>query len=255
LTDSIRAVERALGVLLCFTKQTPELSMTQIAEEVQINKSTVHRLLLTLEKNRFVKRDPASGLYSPGIRLLQLAYLTLETNDLRQLAAPFMRRLLDQYSETIDLSILDGKDVVFLDVLESPQRIRLAAATGQRLPAFCTASGKAILAYMPEDTVKRILEYGLIQYTSSTHVSPQAVIEDLLLARRLGFASSEQEYEDGINAVSAPILDSNGKPIAAIAIAGPAFRLPLERMNEIGPSVITIAQEIAREIEMAHQSG
>jgi IclR family KDG regulon transcriptional repressor len=251
VTDYIRAVDRALDVLLCFSKQTPELSMTQIAEEVQMHKSTVHRLLLTLEKKRFVQRDSATGLYRPGIRLLQLAYLTLEKNDLRQLAAPFMRRLLEQHRETVDLSIFDGVDVVFLDVLESPQRIRLAAATGQRLPAFCTASGKAFLAFMPDEAVKRILEHGMTKYTPFTPTSIQNVLDDLHAIRERGFAISEQEYEDGINAVCAPILDADGRPVAAIAVAGPAYRLTNERMREIGPSVMTAAQDITREIEMA----
>jgi IclR family transcriptional regulator, KDG regulon repressor len=253
VTDSIRAVERALDVLLCFSKQTPELSMTQISEEVQMHKSTVHRLLLTLEKKRFVQRDPLTSLYRPGIRLLQLAYLTLEKNDLRQVAAPFMHRLLDQHLETVDLSIFDGVDVVFLDVLESQQRIRLAAATGQRLPAFCTASGKAFLAFMPDDVVKRILEHGMAKYTPFTPTSVKAVLDDLHDTRERGFAISEQEYEDGINAVCAPILDSSGKPIAALAVAGPAYRLTLEHMREIGPSVMATTQEISREIEMSNR--
>ncbi|OGO66615.1 MAG: hypothetical protein A2030_11965 [Chloroflexi bacterium RBG_19FT_COMBO_50_10] len=88
MSESVRAVERALGVLLCFTPETPELTMTQIAEQVGIHKSTTHRLLATLEKQRFVQRDPDTGIYRLGIRLLQMAYLTLEHIDLRRLAAP-----------------------------------------------------------------------------------------------------------------------------------------------------------------------
>src|SRR5512136_2364111 len=119
MSESIRAVERALDVLLCFSRQTPELSMTQIAEQIGIHKSTVHRLLGTLEKKRFVERDPVTGVYHLGIRLLQMAYLTLEQNDLRRIAAPFLRRLLEQQRETIHLSVLDDTDVVFVDVIES----------------------------------------------------------------------------------------------------------------------------------------
>ena len=143
--------------------------------------------------------------------------------------------------------------MVFLDVLESPQRIRLAAATGQRLPAFCTASGKAFLAFMPDEAVKRILEHGMTKYTQFTPTSVKTVLDDLHSTRQRGFAFSEQEYEDGINAVCAPILDSAGKPVAAIAVAGPAYRLTTERMHEIGPSVMATAQDIAREIEMSNR--
>jgi DNA-binding IclR family transcriptional regulator len=244
-------VERALDILLCFSRQTPELTMTQIAEQVGMHKSTVHRMLATLEGKRFVQRNPATGTYRLGIRLLQMAYLTLEHNDLRQLATPFLHRLCEQYQENIDLAVLDDTDVVFLDVIEGPQRVKLSAAIGQRLPAFATASGKAILAFMPDETVQRILERGMPQLTQHTIRSPGALFENLRHARERGFAIDEQEFEEGINAVAAPILDLNGQPIAAVAVAGPAYRLTRERMVEIGPLVLSTAQDIAQEVEMA----
>ena len=97
LSESVRAVERALDILLCFSRQTPELNMTQIADHVGIHKSTVHRLLATLETKRFVQRDPETGVYRLGIRLLQMAYLTLEQNDLRRIATPFLHHLGEQH--------------------------------------------------------------------------------------------------------------------------------------------------------------
>ena len=225
--------------------------MTQISEQVGIHKSTVHRLLATLEKKRFVQRDPATGTYSLGIRLLQMAYLTLEHNDLRRLATPFLRHLCEQHRENVDLAVLDDTDVVYLNMIESPQRVKLAAAVGQRLSAFATASGKAILAFMPDEAVRRILERGMTQYTLNTLRSPEAFFENMRQIRQQGFALSEQEFEEGINAVAAPILDSSGQPIASVAIAGPAYRLTRERMIDIGPLVLATARDIAREIEMA----
>jgi DNA-binding IclR family transcriptional regulator len=252
LSESIRAVERALDVLLCFSRQTPELSMTQIAEQIGIHKSTVHRLLATLEGKRFVQRDPATGTYRLGVRLLQMAYLTLEHNDLRRLAAPFLFNLREQNRETIHLAVLDDGDVVYLDVIESPQRVKLAAAIGQRLPAFATASGKSVLAFLPDETVQHILEHGMPQYTQNTLHSPKEFFRNLRLIREQGFALDEQEYEEGINAVAAPILDLDGQPIAAVAVAGPAYRLTRERMMEIGPMVVAATRAIAQEMEMTN---
>jgi IclR family acetate operon transcriptional repressor len=223
--------------------------MTQIAEQVGMNKSTVHRLLGTLEKKHFVQREPSTGLYRLGIRLLQMAYLTLEHNDLRKYAIPFLRDLCEQHRETITLSVLDDADVIFLDVMESQQRVKLAASTGQRLPAFATAAGKAILAYLPEQIVKNILERGMQQFTSQTIHEPEILLKDLQQTRKQGFAISEHEYEEEINAVAAPILDANGQPIAAITVAGPAYRLLRERMNEIGPVIVATAREIAQAFE------
>ncbi len=224
--------------------------MSRIAEQVAIPKSTVHRLLATLEKKRFVQRDAATGTYRLGIRLLQMAYLTLERNDLRRLAAPFLHHLSEQYQETVHLSVLDEPDVVFLDVIESPQRVKLAAAVGQRLPAFATASGKAMLAYMPTETVQRILARGMPQYTQRTLCSPEGFFEDMHRVRERGFAIDEQEFESGISAVAAPILDLSDRPIASVAVAGPAYRLTRERMLEIGPGVVATARGIAQEIGM-----
>ncbi len=246
MSEPIRAVERALDILLCFTRQRPHLSMTQIADQVGMNKSTVHRLLGTLEKRRFVQRDPDTGIYQLGIRLLQMAYLTLEHNDLRQHAAPFLKHLCEQHRETITLSVLDDTDVVFLDVVESPQRVKLAASTGQRLPAFATAAGKILLAHLPEETIKRALAHGMQKYTPQTIQSPEIFLQNLAECRRQEFAISEQEYEEGINAVAAPILDAAGKPIAAVTVAGPAYRLLRERMNNIGPDVVATARKIAQ---------
>lgn len=251
MSESIRAVERALDVLQCFSRQTPELNMTQIAEQIGIHKSTVHRLLGTLEKRRFVERDPVTGAYRLGIRLLQMAYLTLEQNDLRRIAAPFLRQLWEKYQETIHLAMWDDADVVFVDVIESPQRVKLAAAIGQRLPIYATASGKAILACMPDEFVWRIVKRGLPSYTGHTLVTSEAFFEDLGRVRERGFAFDEQELEEGVNAVAAAILDPNGLPIATVAIAGPAYRIPRERLMEFGPSVLASARDITKEFGMA----
>ncbi len=251
MVQKIRAVDRALDVLLCFSRQTPKLTMTQIAEMVGIHKSTVHRLLVTLEEKRFVERDPTTGAYYLGISALQMAYLTLEHNDLRQITSRYLRRLSEEHRETVNLSVLDGADVVYLDVVESPERVKLAAAIGQRLPAFCTASGKAILAFSPDEVVQQVLEDGMPRYTENTLVSEESLIENLNRTREQGFACSLQEFEEGINAVAVPILDHNNKPIASIAVAGPSYRLTEERMIDIGPKIQATVREISIEVEIA----
>jgi DNA-binding IclR family transcriptional regulator len=249
MSVSIRAVDRALDVLLCFSSHTPELTLTQISELVGINKSTVHRLLATLEGKRFLKRDPKTGAYKPGIRLVQMAFLTMEHNDLRRLAAPYLHNLCEQHHENVNLSILEDTDVFYVDVIESSQRIKLAASPGERLPAIRTASGKAILAFVPEETVKNILERGMPRDIQNTILSQEAFYKDMHEVRERGFATSEQEFEEGINAVAAPILSSKSKPVASVSIAGPAYRLTRDRMIKIGPEIMAAANNIAQEVE------
>jgi IclR family transcriptional regulator, KDG regulon repressor len=190
-----------------------------------------------------------TGVYRPGIRFLQVAFLTLEQNDLRRLAAPFLSNLCAQFRENVNLTVLDDTDVIYLDVVESPQRVKLAAEPGQRLPAFCTASGKAILSFLPEETVRKVLEQGMPGYTKNTITSVEAYFEDIRKTRERGYAISGQEFEDGINAIAAPICHL---PIASVSIAGPAYRLTQERMIEMSPYLLDTVKKIAQEIEVAN---
>jgi len=246
--ESTRTVERALDILLCFNHDEPVLTLTQIGERVKLPKSTVHRLLATLESRRFVQRDEGNGSYRLGIQLVELGFSVRKGANISDHATPYMQRLSIEHRETVDLAIFDDSEVVYLQVIESPQRMKIAAAPGERLPAFCTATGKAFLAFMPDEQVRRIFKKSVRKYTEHTSLSLADLCKSLRLTRQRGYAVSEEEYEDGINAVAAPILDANHRPIAAIAVVGPAFRLPSERMTALGKSVKATADSIAREI-------
>ena len=248
MSEPVRAVERALDILSCFGQNGPVLSLTEIAEQVSMPKSTVHRYLVTLENKRFINRDEVTGMYHLGFRFIEMASLELQDVDLQRWVQPHLERLSAECGETVDLAVLDGAHVIYLQVIESPQRVKLAATVGQRLPAFCTASGKAFLAYLPDDQVHKILSEGLPKYTENTRVSLTDLVQDLRVTRRRGFAISEQEYEKDINAVAAPILDANGCPVAVIAVAGPSFRLPRARMLMVGRSIRAAAESIVREV-------
>lgn len=243
-SNSVRAVDRALDVLLCFTAQTPALNMTQISEQIGIHKSTVHRLLATLERRDFVRRDPETGIYRLGYRLLQMAYLSQEEIGVRQIALPFMRKLNEKYRETIDLAILDKDEVLFLDVIQSPQRVKLASSMGQRLPAFSTASGKAILAWIPESEALRILQSTNTSFRPNVVPTSEAFLEDLRATRQRGYAVDCEGLETGIHAVGVPLFRADGKPIASLAIAGPAFRLECGKLQSIGEELVELAKEL-----------
>jgi len=242
----VRAVERALDILLCFTREDPVRSLTQIAESIHMSKTTVHRLLATLESKRFITRDKVSGLYRLGFRFIEMASLVLQDVELHRWAHPYLQRLSSEYGETVDLAILDGSHVIYLEVIESPQRVKLAAAVGQRLPASYTASGKALLAYLPEDVVKKIISDNLSE--NLTPISMPEMFEELRIAAERGYAISEQEYEDAINAVAVPIFDAEKNPIASIAIVGPSFRLTKDRLPALGESLRIMTQVISREV-------
>lgn len=251
---STRAVDRALDILLCFNRNEPTLTLTQIVERVGIHKSTVHRLLATLERKRFLQRIEENGPYRLGPALLELGFSVLEHSDLHRQATPYMQRLATECRENIDLGILDGNSVLYLQVIASPQRVKISSAPGQRLPVFCTATGKAFLAFLPEPRVKEILKSGRRKYTEYTTTDLAEIHKQLALTRERGFATSEQEYELGINAVAAPILDARQQPVAAMAIVGPTFRMTPERMLELGPKLRATTDALAREIGLTLQA-
>ncbi len=248
MSQSVRAVERALDILLCFTRDEPARSLTQIAESINMSKTTVHRLLATLENRRFIARDRVTGLYRLGIRFIEMASLVHQDLELHRCAHPYLKHLLAEFGETVDLSILDGSQVIYLEVIESPRRLKLAAAVGQRLPAFFTASGKALMAYLPEEQVRKIIGENLAEHADRSPVSIPEALEELRRTAERGYAISEQEYEQGINAVAAPILDLNNYPLASIAIVGPSFRLTKDRLPALGESIRETTQLITKEI-------
>jgi IclR family KDG regulon transcriptional repressor len=248
-----RAVDRALDILLCFTQTEPNLTLTQISERVGMHKSTVYRLLATMEHKRFVQRlDDAT--YRLGLGLVELGFSVLKSNNIHRQALPHMQRLAAEYRENVDLGILDGTHVLYLQVIESQQRVKIASAPGQRLPAFCTATGKAFLAYLPDRQVQSILKADHHKYTQHTTTLISEIRQQLQLTRERGFAISEQEFEDGINAVAAPILDANQYPVAAMAIVGPAFRLTSERLLELGHPLRATTDALAHEIGLTLQN-
>jgi DNA-binding IclR family transcriptional regulator len=248
LSESVRAVERAIDVLLCFGSEERGLTLTQIASRVKMSKSTVLRLLTTLESRRFINRDHATRLYHLGFGFIEAASQVLQEIDLERWALPYLQRLSAECSETVDLAILDDTHVVYLLVVESVQRVKIAAAVGERLPACCTATGKAFLAYLPSDQVQAIVERGSGRYRDGAPVSLPCLYRDLQATRERGFAISEEEYEQDINAVAAPILNTDGWPMLVIAIVGPSFRLSQERMQLLGQAIRTTVDSLTREI-------
>jgi IclR family transcriptional regulator, KDG regulon repressor len=248
LSQSVRAVERALDILLCFSREEPTRSLTQIAESVHMSKTTVHRLLTTLEFKRFITRDKVTGLYRLGFRFIEMAALVLQDVELHRWAYPYLQRLSSEFGETVDLSILDGSQVIYLEVIESPQRVKLAAAVGQRLPAVFTASGKALLAYLPEDQVKKIISDNLAESRNHADTPISDILNDLKATAERGYAIAEQEYEEAINAIAAPIFDADRQPIASVAIVGPSYRLTQDRLPALGESLRKVMREISNEV-------
>jgi DNA-binding IclR family transcriptional regulator len=156
-----------------------------------------------------------------------------------------LEQLVKDYQETVDLAVFDDGEMFYLEVLESPQPVKISATTGRHLPAHCTASGKAYLAYASEKDLDAVVDAGLEALTPHTICDPEALKEDLRLTRDRGYSVSQEEYERGISAVAAPVMDSSKQPIGVIAIAGPSYRLSPERIAELGAATRDTARELS----------
>jgi len=228
---NIRAVDRALDVLLCIAGLRGGLGVTEIAEKLGLYKSTVHRLLGTLEQKGFVRQDEATGKYHLGVRILELASGYLEDSDLTSAAYHEMRRLRDEIGETVSLYIRDGTERVRVQKVESLQAVRRVVQIGQRAPLYLGASGKVLLAHCEGRTRAKVLEVLPSGFDRSR------LDEQLDVVAGAGYAVSIEEREPGTAAVAAPVIDRSGAVVGALCISGPASRFDSETIERYAQSV------------------
>lgn len=245
MSQPIQVLQRTMRLLASFDHDHSEMGVTELARRLNLHKATVHRILATLESGGFVQQNPATEEYRLGFRLVELGLLAMEQISLRREALPLMRELLQEHGETVDLAVCDDGEMVYLEVLESPQPVKIAVKAGRRLPIHCTASGKAYLAYTREDETDALLARQMKACTPHTICDRESLEEDLRLTRERGYSTSQEEFELGINAVAAPVTDSGGQVVAVLAIAGPAYRLPPDRIAELGKAVQRTAQNLS----------
>lgn len=244
-SGGIQSVERAVAVLKLFGESEPEWGVTDLARRLRLHKSTVSRLLSTLEAGGFLQQDPRTGRYRLGLQLATLAGLALTQYDLRDIARPLLAELAAQAGETVTLSVLDGDVAVNIDQVLGPHPVKHLGWIGRRLPLHCTAAGKPLLALMPEPDVQRILSQPLERFTTRTPTNPLLLRRELENIRSLGFAIAVEEYEVELYGVGAVIRDHRGDVVASITVSGPTFRLPATRLNELGASVRHTADRIS----------
>jgi DNA-binding IclR family transcriptional regulator len=244
----VQVLDRALAIIDMLANTRKDASLAELAEKVKLHKSTVHRLASILERHRIVERDTQSGRYRLGLRLFELGSIAMNRFNIRDRAHPYLERLLYQIDETVHLCALDAGEVLYLDKMEPVRSVRMASWIGRRNPVHCTSVGKAILAYLTEAEVDDILrQHGLKRRTAKTITTPAELKAELKLVRERGYALDNEEIEEGVRCVGAAILDHGGRPIAAISVSAPSFRLPLDRVPVVAESVCRAARSLSEE--------
>mgnify|MGYP000633940747 CR=1 FL=1 len=243
---TLRSVGRALELLSCFAADTREWGINDLSRSLGLPRSAVHRLLLTLREWGYIEQDPISRKYRLGLRAVELGRAALARQDLRSVALPVMRELARRSRENVNLAVLDGMEIVYLERLESQQILRVALHPGARLPAHCTAMGKVLLASLPEEQLDRLLATSVLQrYTPKTVTDPDRLKQELRIVRRQGYAMADEELAIGVRSVAAPIRNREGEVVAAMNITGPTVRFKGRRIGELRRMVIEGARRIS----------
>jgi len=245
---NVRAVERAMLILSAFDGEHADRGVSEIAQAIGLHKATTHRIMMTLLNGGFLKRAPDGERFRLGLRVVELGLGALRGLDLRRAAFPYMQQLVERFDETCDLGIFDRGWVLYVEVVHSEHSLTIAARVGRRLPAYCTASGRVFLAFLPPEVVEPILTEPLMPCTEKTTTSLAHLRGELEATRQRGYALDDEEFEEGIRAVSAPIRDIDGNVIAAMSLPGPTNRLTAERIPEVAQALVEAADAVSAHV-------
>src|SRR5215210_6454002 len=256
LLISHRLLARAMGAKVSLTVDKAlrildllgdgELRLVDLSSKLGEHKSTVQRLLTTLQARGFVRQDEDSKRYSLGLKVLQLASATLADMDLREAAREPMQRLGDLTKETIHLSVFDEPHVVYIDKIESTFPIRMYSRVGARAESYCTGVGKALIAFLSDDEFERYLQrVSFTRFTPNTITSTKELREEMARIRAQGYALDLQEHEEGVRCAAAPIFGLDGRVAGSISVAAPAFRKSENDIRALAPAVMATARQIS----------
>ena len=240
-----QAISRAVAILKALGDQRSALTPQQISVLVGLNRSTVYRILSALEHEGLVVLDE-TGRYMLGPELVALGSSALRQINLRQVALPVLQGLARRSGETVDLEILHGQQVMVVEEIIGDHLLNTSSNIGTLYPAHCTATGKLLLAYLPEDALATVLAGDLCACGPRTIAEPQALRVELAAIAARGYATAYEELEAHLHAVGAPIFDHRGQAVAAVSISGPAVRIPRRREPDIARMLIEACAQISQ---------
>lgn len=244
-SGSVQSVDRAIQILEILSRQG-EASVSDIARELGVHASTASRLMTALVSHDLVERPGGNGLARLGIGLLRLAGATASQLDLTEQAQPVCDALAAELGETVNVAVLSGDVAVNVCQAHSASTVSTQNWVGRQTVLHATSSGKILLAYLNPRDCNALLRAGMEQFTERTVTSPRVMRTQLRTIRERGRATVIEEYEEGLNAVAAPIRSHDGTVIAALSAAGPTYRLPPEDLTQIADRAVEAAAEVSR---------
>jgi DNA-binding IclR family transcriptional regulator len=242
----INSILRACNVLKCFSGEKAHFKISELARLLQLDRSTTYRILLTLEKGGFLEKDAKTGEYFLGVAAFEVGSAYLGRADLTQISKPIMSDLALKVQETVHLAILSETEILYVDKVDSPRTLGVMSKVGQRAPAYCTALGKVLLAFLPDDERPKILkQIHLKPLTRNTIISKKGLMEELQEVRRRGYARDRREIEEDVECIAAPIFNHSGIVVASISISGPQRKTHIRRERMFASQVMKAAAMIS----------
>jgi DNA-binding IclR family transcriptional regulator len=246
-TPSVPALERALLIVELLAASRAGMTLAEIAHHLHLPKSSVHCLLLTLERHGYLHRHERSNRYLFGTKFFSLGNMALSGLDLRETAAPFLRALMEATRLTVHMAILERFEAVLIDKVEPPGIFKLATWLGKRMDVHCTGVGKALIAHLPDDELDLLVrEQGLPRHNDNTVVSLRKLKEDLACIRKLGYSTDDEEDEVGLRCIGSPVFDRAGKVVAAASISGTTTQIREDNSQALALELKRTAAAISR---------
>lgn len=245
-SNLVKSVIKAMTIYETLIANKSPLSLSKLSNKLNINISTVHRLINTLLELGYVDKNE-EGLYMLGHKSYKIAETISQSFSLKNIAHPFLQEIASKCNETTNLVVLENQQVMYIDQVESTNMVRMFASPGSIGPAYCTGSGKALLAYVSDQELESYFKNNkMVPYTDYTITEPEKLKKELKKIREQKYSLDLEELEKGVRCVAVPVLDRNNSALAAISVSGPKSRVTMDYLNN---TLLPLVREKASELE------
>jgi IclR family KDG regulon transcriptional repressor len=242
----IQSVAHALDVLEEFRDETEELGVTELSKKLKLHKNNIFRILATLQSRNYIEQNRFNDNYRLGIKCLELGQTFIHQRGLLNQARPILLELAEATGETSYISILRGKEVVYLDAVETSSTVRVVSRVGFHMAIHATAAGKALVSNDSEEELRNLFSGELARFSKATRTDVDDLMKEIKHVREMGYATDLEEFEEGLRCIASPVRDYTRNVVGAISVSGPANRLPDERIaKEVGPEVERAAKTLS----------
>lgn len=241
----VQSIDRAVAILECFTENKRELKLSDIAQTLDLKKSTVHGLLNTMKYHGFIEQDEITQKYRLGTRFIVYGDLVVNSLDVINISYPIIERVCEKIEETVHIAMLDKSDVIFIEKKECNRSVKTSTKIGARIPAYSTADGKIILCYLEKDKLKELLPRNLKKLTPNTITDRNQLMEMLLETKNNGYAVDYEETIQGLICIAAPIFDYTGDVKYSLSATCPTVRMNENKIREYIEVIKKAANEIS----------